>query len=1125
MPTLPLDVTDDDALAGFRLQRFEALNWGTFSRKVWTINPDGHNALLTGDIGSGKSTLVDAVTTLLVPHHRIVYNKAAGAVGKERDLYSYIRGEYKSEKDDYTQAAKAIPLRGEDTFTVLLARFHNAGFDQVVTLAQVFWLKDQKRNPERFFVVAETPLSIAEHFSDFGSDILDLKKRLKRLKRVTVLDNFKEYSSRFRHLFGIQNEQALELFYQTVSMKSVGNLTDFVRNHMLESADMENRIDALRRNFDNLNRAHEAVLKAKRQIERLAPLVADGERYCALVVEIEELRGCREALAACFASLKAGLLTIDIERAELEMEKTVSRLASVKDELIQLRRREGELRAGIDDSGGRRLQALADEIVLLARERDEKLRKEEEYRRIALAVGLRPASSEEDFYRNRRESEEFLARLTNEFEESKKAEIDLGVELRGLGGERDALAEELDSLRRRTSNIPLKNLAIRREMAKILGIGEEELPFAGELLQVDEQASAWQGAIERLLHSFGLSLLVPEALYGRVSHYVEATNLQGRLVYYRARDASGNGTAPSAATDLLPRKMLVKPDTPFYGWLLEQLAERFDYICCEDLEMFRRLPRAITRNGQIKSGGQRHEKDDRRSIHDQSQYVLGWSNKEKIRALESKKLQVERTAKETAGRLAELNKQQQQVAGKRDAVRDLLNFADYGAIRWEPLTERIQILEEERSELERSSDTLRMLREQLQANQEEIILKTARQSSLDKEAGRLEERLGVRRAERVEADTLAATLGDDGLRSFLPKTDAIRQEAQRDTLLTLQNHDRMQRETRELLQARLDALDKKHQRLTEKILGQMKDYKHAYPAESVEVDAGLEALPEFAAMLKALQEQDLPRHEARFKQLLNEETIKDIVLLQNQLEKEKQRISEKIGAINGSLRSIEYSPGTFIELVADRTTDPEVRDFQQELKQCLSRTLSDAEIYNEAKFLQVKAIIDRFNGREGFVELDRRWTRKVTDVRNWFAFSASERWLEDNSEKEYYSDTAGKSGGQKEKLAYTILASALAYQFGLEWGSVRSRSFRFVVIDEAFAKGSDESTRYGLELFKRLNLQLLIVTPLQKIHIIEEYINSVHYVYNENGADSMVRNLTLAEYHAGKEHYRAGAAA
>jgi len=198
MQTLPLDFSAGNALAGFRLHRFEVLNWGTFTQRVWTIGPEGHNSLLTGDIGSGKSTLVDAVTTLLVPHQRIVYNKAAGAVGKERDLYSYIRGEYKSEKDDYTQAARAITLRGEDTFSVLLAHFRNEGFNQGVTLAQVFWLKDQKRNPERFFVVAETDLSIAGHFGDFGSDILDLKKRLKRLKKVTVLDNFKEYSTRFR---------------------------------------------------------------------------------------------------------------------------------------------------------------------------------------------------------------------------------------------------------------------------------------------------------------------------------------------------------------------------------------------------------------------------------------------------------------------------------------------------------------------------------------------------------------------------------------------------------------------------------------------------------------------------------------------------------------------------------------------------------------------------------------------------------------------------------------------------------------------------------------------------------------------------------------------------------------
>jgi uncharacterized protein YPO0396 len=83
----------------------------------------------------------------------------------------------------------------------------------------------------------------------------------------------------------------------------------------------------------------------------------------------------------------------------------------------------------------------------------------------------------------------------------------------------------------------------------------------------------------------------------------------------------------------------------------------------------------------------------------------------------------------------------------------------------------------------------------------------------------------------------------------------------------------------------------------------------------------------------------------------------------------------------------------------------------------------------------------------------------------------------------------------------------------------------FVVIDEAFGRGSDESARYGLELFKKLNLQLLIVTPLQKIHVIEDYIAAVHFVHNQDGRNSVVHNLTLEEYRAEKERYLQSAGA
>ena len=91
----PSDGEESGERAGFRLSRLEVYNWGTFHKDIWGLDLQGNNALLTGDIGSGKSTFVDAITTLLIPPQKIVYNKAAGAEGRERNLKSYVYCYYK----------------------------------------------------------------------------------------------------------------------------------------------------------------------------------------------------------------------------------------------------------------------------------------------------------------------------------------------------------------------------------------------------------------------------------------------------------------------------------------------------------------------------------------------------------------------------------------------------------------------------------------------------------------------------------------------------------------------------------------------------------------------------------------------------------------------------------------------------------------------------------------------------------------------------------------------------------------------------------------------------------------------------------------------------------------------
>ena len=146
---------------------------------------------------------------------------------------------------------------------------------------------------------------------------------------------------------------------------------------------------------------------------------------------------------------------------------------------------------------------------------------------------------------------------------------------------------------------------------------------------------------------------------------------------------------------------------------------------------------------------------------------------------------------------------------------------------------------------------------------------------------------------------------------------------------------------------------------------------------------------------------------------------------------------------------------------------------------------------NEEKFQKVKHLLDKFKEAD---TPNNNWTNTVTDVRNWLTYAAEERSCEDDRHVRDYSDSDGSSGGQKGKLACTILASALAYRFGPGGNNPESTSFRFVILDEAFPRASDETVRYGLELFRELNLQVLVVTPSRSIDVIADYVNFIHVI-------------------------------
>jgi uncharacterized protein YPO0396 len=1103
---------------GFRLARLELLNWGTFDKAVWTLRANGRNTLVTGDIGSGKSTIVDAITTLLLPANRISYNKAAGAETRERSLRSYVLGHYKSERNETTGATAPVALRDATKFSVILGVFTNEGYSETVTIAQVFWVRggDSAGQPDRLYVTADSALSISPHFSDFGTEMTQLRKRLRAHPGVRIHDAFPEYGKDFRRRLGIESEQAMELFHQTVSMKSVGNLTQFVREHMLEPFDAAKATRDIVDHFEDLTRAHEAVLRAQSQLDALTPLLADCDAHDKVVAEITALITQREALRYYFADDKLRLVEGLLSDLSAERTRLTVQVNEISDHLKDLRERETALSIARAGHGGSRLAELERQIGEAEKTRDARLTRARKFGELLAMAGLDPVATAQHFAVRRQEIAAAHDASRRAVADGDRNVTEAAITKGKLDEDAAGINAELLSLQARKSNIPARDLELRMRLCRELGLTEDALPFAGELIAVREEESDWEGAAERLLRGFALSVLVPDRHYAAVSDWINGHHLGARIVYYRVPQTAVIARPPDLGGTTLSAKLTVA-DSPFASWLERELDHRADLECVETMAEFRRMPKAVTKAGQIKGAGGRHEKDDRFRIDDRSRYVLGWTNERKIHALLSQAQALGAQIAKAEDILKRETKDRDTERERGNVLAGLEQTGEFAEIDYQSVVNRIAELEDEHKKLTAASAELARLDAELKRIKGQITGAERQHSDVNTDLGSVRTRISEAETIQAEVKAILAEADCEPARAYFdPITDLLAKAGHPPTTSPAACDKAQSSAERELTGLAEKRADRKA-RLATKVVTAMTEFRRQYPVETNELDSAVEAAGGYRELHGRLSRDDLPRFRSTFKTYLNKNTIMEIAQFQAQLNRQSDLIRERIDTINRSLVDVDYNRDRYIRLEPEQTPNTEIKDFRGDLRACTDDAVSpdpDDDQYSEQKFLQVKRIIERFRGREGQTEADQKWTRLVTDVRNWFTFSASERWRADGTEYEHYADSAGKSGGQKEKLAYTILAASLAYQFKLEWGAAKSRTFQFAVIDEAFGRGSDESTKFALELFGKLGLQLLIVTPLQKIHVIEPYVSAVGFVDNPTSMDSRLRNLTIEEYHA-----------
>lgn len=1114
----------EDVGPGYRMRRLEVYNWGTFDGAVWPFELGGNTSLLTGEIGSGKSTLVDAILTLLIPQPKINYNKAADSGSRERSLTSYVRGYY-AKRSNASGEEEPVALRDKNKYSVILAVFSDVEKDSYVTLAQVFFFQPGSERPARFFVVAERSLSIKKDFGGFGNNISDLKKRLKKSLYVEVFNDYTSYAVKFKSLFGIVSDDALDLFQQTVSMKKVNGITDFVRKNMLgdvDRAEMEENIQHLLTRFRDLKSIHDAIVRDREKMDLLCPIVKASDTYDACLLKESELSLMEEGVQPYLAREEIKLLTEALTESNRQQEEMRARRTSFEAELTHVGEDIDAKKKEMWQNGGNRLHDAEKELKNCEKDLAQVMKQAENYRVYADVLGLSVPVVLEDFLTRRKELEDLLGELKAEYEalDAKKFEAD--SKEREIAFQISADKTELASLLKRDSNIPAPFIAIRKDLCCDLKVAERDMPFAGEIMEVKPEEQKWEGALERLLGEFGVSLLVPESLYGKVIDWMEKHFLGRRMVYYRVDEY----TPPVSMTDLpemsAARKLHIKRDSPYAGWLASELVHRFDHVCAETTAEFKKARFALSLEGQIKTQGRRHQKDDRHELHDRRHYVLGFSNKEKIALIrkELERLEGERAAQRKI--VQQIVAERESVIRKRNAAENLLvvdNFKDidcqYFADRVDKQKAIIQSLKGHSNILVRLDREVKALEKEKKEIEEAIRRADGELGSLARQIQEYEDKKATDEKILCSAPELIRREGFDLL-------DKHREDCIKKGFFTLKSMTEKQgmynkwiREEKEKWGAKKEQSGSAMSSGMSKYLQYLSLHNESDPNLTNELNRANRS--EYKELYRRIGEDDLPKLLPTFKKCLRENTIQDMAIFQSKLLSNRDVIRERIEEINRSLYDIDYNVGHYIEIECIESLNSEIKHFRQQLKACTDSAITGSDDnYNEEKFLEIEKILSRFSkSRPGRAEEDRKWTEMVTDVRNWYTFAVSERIrMEDGrcgEEYEHYTDSSGKSGGQKEKLAYTILAASFVYSFGII-GSRALPTFRFTAIDEAFLKSSDESARFGLELFRKMGLQLLVVTPLAKIPTIEPYISHLGFVSQNEKRQSQIRNLSIGEY-------------
>ncbi|HKJ22922.1 MAG TPA: ATP-binding protein [Gammaproteobacteria bacterium] len=1077
----------------FFLTHVDLYNWGAFNGRH-TAEIDLAGTAVIGPTGSGKTTLVDALMTLLCANPR--YNLAStGGHESDRDLVSYVRGV--SGPGDGGDNQKHVARQGR-TVTAFAARFANG--EKTVRLGAVLWFdgtSSAASDLKKLWLFAEAQEQTLDHWLTVHHEggMRALRQMEKDTTGLWTYPSKKGYLARLRDYFDV-GENAFTLLNRAAGLKQLNSIDEVFRELVLDDHSAFERAEEVARSFDDLADIHEELEIARRQQRSLLPVAEGWEAYETRRDALAQSEALKEVLPVWYAEQAYRLwqrreaeLNEQLQKAREEEPPLEARLASQKE--LVLVRQQAYLNAG-----GADIEQLEHRIDEQTRRRNDCARDAADYQRMARQLGLDERIDEAVVRANQQEAARRKEPLDKESESLKQAAFEAGLDERAARENTDALRAKIEAvLANPGSNIPPDFQRFRAELARQVSMEAGSLPFVAELVQVRESERDWRGAIERAIGAHRLRILVPPE---QIKEALRWVNQRHNRLHVRLLEVKEPERQARFLDDGFTRKVEFK-DHAFREAVKALLAD-LDRHCVASSEQLRDTPHAMTVQG-LMSGKARHfDKQDQKRL-DQD-WMTGFDNRDRLAFLEQ--------AIQEAGRHRDTCRAALEVAQRKVVeAENLLKCLDaLTEVRFEridlpgierhlaDLKQQLAVLSDPESDVGAAKRALEEA--QALANELEVRWRTT-QKNVVRIENQLEEasRQRQRTFRRTEAG-LTAAQRELGTAHFPELTDQQRDEVQE-----------LEREALKELQNRIDTQQRGLDQTTAQLIKRMADAKNEDRGALSEVGRELQDIPAYLERLRVLTEEALPEKQQRFLEYLNRSSDQGVTQLLSHIDNEVSMIEERIEDLNNTLRRVDFQPGRYLRLISSKLVHESLRTLQRAQRELNSARFNDdaGESHYKALRHMVSLLRDACNRNRT------QGAKALLDPRHRLEFAVSVVERDTGAVIETRTGSQGGSGGEKEIIASYVLTASLSYALCPD-GSSRPL-YGTIVLDEAFSRSSHAVAGRIIAALSEFGLHAVFITPNKEMRLLRNHTRSA-IVVHRRGLEATLTSLSweaLDEFH------------